>query len=264
MDAAPRGLDYLFVAVMLMPIHDWTRVTPGTFHAFHTPWIVQLQETLNAGLLPPNFYALAEQFAGALGPDVLALERADASDPDGSDTQPDGGIAVAERPPRVRRTIRASGEFYLARQRTLVVRHATDDRVVALLEIVSQRNKSRRGALETFVFKAIAALQQGFHLLIVDLYPPTRYAPEGIHAAIWSEVDDAAEEPTAGQPLTLVSYEADRPPTAYVEPIAVGATLPDMPLFLSSGRYIEVPLETTYLAAWRGMPERWRRELEPT
>lgn len=245
-----------------MPIHDWTRVTAGTFHAFHTAWIVQLQEMLNAGLLPRSYYALAEQYAGDLGPDVLTLERSDRVGPEGSDAGPAGGIAVAERPPQVRKTIRASSEFYLARQRTLVVRHATDDRVVALLEIVSQRNKSRRSALEAFVSKAVAALQQGFHLLVVDLYPPTRYAPAGIHTAIWSELDDTPEEPVPSQPLTLVSYEADRPPVAYLEPIGVGAALPDMPLFLSPGRYVDVPLEASYLAAWRGMPERWRRELE--
>ena len=133
---------------------------------------------------------------------------------------------------------------------------------MALLEIVSQRNKSRRLALEAFVSKALTALQQGFHLLIVDLYPPTRYAPAGIHAAIWAEVDEAVEEPVADQPLTLVSYQAGPPPTAYIEPVCVGAELPDMPLFLSADHYVNVPLEATYRAAWRGMPQRWRRELE--
>jgi hypothetical protein len=245
-----------------MPIHDWTRVTAGTFHAFHTAWIAQLQEALNAGLLPPTYYALAEQQAGELGPDVLTLERSDSAGADGGDREPSGGIAVAECPPRVRRTVQASSDFYLARRRTLVVRHATDDRVVALLEIVSQHNKSRRLALAAFISKAISALQQGFHLLLVDLYPPTRYAPEGIHAAIWAELDDAVEEPVADQPLTLVSYEAGPPPTAYIEPIRVGAELPDMPLFLTADRYVNVPLEATCRAAWRGMPQRWRCELE--
>ena len=35
-----------------------------------------------------------------------------------------------------------------------------------------------------------------------------------------------------------------------------------MPLFLSPERYVDVPLEMTYGAAWRGMPQRWRQELE--
>jgi hypothetical protein len=34
-----------------MPIHDWTRVGAGTFHDFHTTWIVELARAFNAGLL---------------------------------------------------------------------------------------------------------------------------------------------------------------------------------------------------------------------
>ena len=34
-----------------MPVHDWTRVSPGTFHDFHGRWITHLSESLNAGLL---------------------------------------------------------------------------------------------------------------------------------------------------------------------------------------------------------------------
>ena len=35
-----------------MPVHDWTRVDAGTFHAFHTLWIGEIMKALNAGLLP--------------------------------------------------------------------------------------------------------------------------------------------------------------------------------------------------------------------
>ena len=245
-----------------MPIHDWTRVTAGTFHAFHTAWIAQLQETLNAGLLPADYYALAEQFAGDAGPDVLTLETPGPPARDAGEREPEGGIAIAERPPRVQKTVTASSAYYLARRRALVVRHASDDRVIALLEIVSQGNKSKRTALDAFVTKAVAALQHGYHLLIVDLYPPTRHAPDGIHGAIWGEIDDVSYESPPARPLTLVAYSAGIPPTAYVQPIGVGDVLPDMPLFLSPDRYVDVPLDLTYAAAWRGMPQRWRRELE--
>jgi hypothetical protein len=62
-----------------MPVHDWTRVRPGTFHDFHGSWITHLKETLNGGLLPRGYYALAEQPAGDAWPDVLALEAEDGS-----------------------------------------------------------------------------------------------------------------------------------------------------------------------------------------
>ena len=57
-----------------MPIHDWTLVTAGTWHAFHLSWIVEVQLALNGGLLPASYYAQAEQIAGPLGPDVLTSQ----------------------------------------------------------------------------------------------------------------------------------------------------------------------------------------------
>ena len=57
-----------------MPIHDWTRVTAGTWHDFHLAWIAEIRNELNGGRLPPSYYAQAEQIAGPLGPDVLTLQ----------------------------------------------------------------------------------------------------------------------------------------------------------------------------------------------
>lgn len=56
-----------------MPLHGWARVESGIFHAFHTAWITEIQNSLNAGLLPENYYALAEQHASEYIPDVLKL-----------------------------------------------------------------------------------------------------------------------------------------------------------------------------------------------
>jgi hypothetical protein len=36
----------------------------------------------------------------------------------------------------------------------------------------------------------------------------------------------------------------------------------DMPLFLDDARYVYIPLETTYMSAWRGVPQRWREVIE--
>lgn len=40
--------------------------------------------------------------------------------------------------------------------------------------------------------------------------------------------------------------------------------MPDMPLFLDPGHYVSAPLEATYVAAYRGVPRRWRVVLEGT
>jgi hypothetical protein len=41
---------------------------------------------------------------------------------------------------------------------------------------------------------------------------------------------------------------------AYVEFVAVGDELPDMPIFLRPGEYVKVPLESTYRAGWDVFP----------
>ena len=65
------------------------------------------------------------------------------------------------------------------------------------------------------------------------------------------------------QPLTLVSYSSGLLWRAYVEPMALGAKLSDMPLFLEPDRYTLTPLEATYADAFAAVPKRWRDELEP-
>ena len=63
----------------MMPIHDWSLVFDGAFHAFHHAWIAELQKALNSGVLPPEYYALAEQVAGPTVPGVLPSWRRKAS-----------------------------------------------------------------------------------------------------------------------------------------------------------------------------------------
>jgi hypothetical protein len=245
-----------------MPIHDWTRVTAGTWHDFHLAWITEIRNALNGGLLPPDYYAQAEQIAGPLGPDVLTLQETVATPSGPAAETGNGPVAVAVAPPRVRFSAEAEMNDYVVKRRTLVIRHASGDRIVALLEIVSPGNKSARYAVRSFVEKAVEALYRGYHLLIVDLFPPGPRDPQGIHAAIWGEFSDDAAPLPAGEPLTLAAYSAGPVKHAYVEPTAVARDLIDMPLFLTPGEYVNVPLETTYQAAYRGVPRRWREVLD--
>jgi Protein of unknown function (DUF4058) len=238
-----------------MPIHDWTRVDPGIFHDFHHAWIEEVKRSLNRGLLPPDYYALAEQIASHLGPDVLTLHKP-ARKP-ARRTRPGGGITLAVEPPKVRYHSRADREIYAARAKSVVIRHRSKHEVIALVEIVSPGNKASARDLKAFVQKAHDALAAGVHLLIVDLFPPTSRDPEGIHQAIWEDRGDALPF-SKKHPLTTVAYLAAEYPEAFVEPLRVGEPLVDMPLFLSLEQYVPVPLEATYQAAWEAVPEVWR------
>jgi len=244
-----------------MPVHDWTKVSAGTFHDFHLAWIAEIRNALNTGVLPPTYYAMAEQIAGNLGPDVLTLQRQGA-DGDRPADEAQGMTAVEENPPQVHFVAQTEMDEYVLKQRTLVIRHSSDDRIVALIEIVSPGNKGTRHALRMFVEKAAVALYRGYHLLVLDLHPPGKRDPQGIHGAIWAEISDDSYTAPQVKPLTLASYSAGQIKKAYVEPLAVGQELPNMPLFLEPEEYVNVPLEMTYQGAWRGVPQRWRAVLE--
>ncbi len=243
-----------------MPVHDWTRVSAGIFHSFHLTWIGELSKALNSGLLPPDYYALGEQLAGGIGPDVLTLHTP--AEGNGDPTAAPGVIAVASAPPRVHRTVRAEIDEYALKQRTIVIRHSSNHRIVALIEIVSPGNKSNRHGIRAFLAKAESALAYGIHLLIIDLFPPTPRDPQGIHSALWERLTGDREEQPADKRLTLAAYVAGAVKTAYVEPVAVGDVLPDKPSFLDPQEYVYVPLEATYRAAYEGVPRFYRNILE--
>lgn len=165
--------------------------------------------------------------------------------------------------PKVRFTATAESEIYARKRSRIAICHASGDRVVAILEIVSPGNKSSRHAMQSFVEKSAELLDAGIHLLIVDLFPPTRRDPQGVHGAVWSQLTDDEFQLPPEQPLTLVAYSAGLVKEAFIEPIAVGDVLPDMPLFLEPDLYVPVPLESSYRDAFDAVPERWREELEP-
>ncbi len=251
-----------------MPMHDCSRVSAGIFHAFHNTWIGDLQKTLNADLLPSEYYALGEQRAGDFGPDVLTLhsdnERDEGTSGSESEGKNGGMVAVAEAPPSVSITQDAAEDsrFYLSRQRSVVIRHSSGDRIVALIEIVSPSNKHSSRSFDDFLNKIESGLASGIHVLIIDPQPPSRNDPDGIHGAIWDRLMAGEFALPEGSPLTLVSYEAGTPIRAYIEPTRVGSTLIDMPLFLLRDYYVPVPLESTYMQAWSGVPRRWQRVIE--
>lgn len=253
-----------------MPVNDWTRVDAGIFHSFHTTWIAELNSALNRGVLPAGYYSLAEQHVGRAIADILTLHAG----PEGfssADRTPTGGPAgtlLAEAPPRARhhQTMRAHTAARL--QRSIAVRHVSGHKLVAMIEIVSPANKDRSESVNEFVGKAVDLLFQGVHLFIVDLFPPGANDPLGIHDKINRQLSRTEEqyELPVDEPLTTASYVAGKDSgeefDAYVDHFAVGAAIPDMPLFLKADRYVTVPLESTYAAAYAGVPSVWRDVLE--
>jgi hypothetical protein len=240
-----------------MPIHDWTRISSGGFHAFHQDWTIEICRTLNRGLLPPSYSALTDLRVNGWEPDVVAIH--------GSGPPAPGGLAVALAPPRTRQVARVETDSaaYARKANRIAIQHEFGH-VVAIIEVVSPGNKDSSNAIRSFKAKVIEFLQNGVNLLVIDLFPPTARDPDGIHQVIWGELtDEPFEARPTDKPLTVASYNAGDYLTAYVDPVAVGDLLPDAPLFLAPGWYINVPLERTYQMSWAETPQLIRDRVEP-
>ncbi len=202
--------------------------------------MIALRDALNAGRLPEGYFAMAEQVVGWPEADVVALESESDNDSDG-DSPPDGGGTATEE------------ERYAGKATRLAIHHGLG-RVVAIIEIVSPGNKNSRHALRSFADKAVELIGEGVNLLVVDLFPPGPRDPQGIHPVIWDEISDQSFALPPGRPLTLAAYQCAPTKTAYIEPVAVGDRLPEMPLFLRDEWHVPTPLEEAYQAAWGVMP----------
>ena len=241
-----------------MGVHDWSRVSDREFHDFHNRWTARIAESLNVGKLPKGYFARCEQKYGTPIADVLTLfsPEAPSSESNGYHASDSGGVALAVAAPRVKSAALEPPPGY--RNRAVVIRHEDGESPVAVLEIVSRSNKDGPKRLDEFVEKVRSTIDAGIHVVLLDLLPPNAHTPGGLHAAISNGMGRPVAAATAEwqderHPVATISYLADRlGRTAYYEFLRVGEPFPELPLFLNSERYVNLPLEETYHETFRG------------
>ena len=91
-----------------MPMHDWKRVPATIYHHFHQRWTISICDALNAGLLPPGYSALVEQYSSGLYPDVLAVQRR-------VDATGDPVVHLDDAQPRLREELRVGDRWSAVR-----------------------------------------------------------------------------------------------------------------------------------------------------
>lgn len=239
-----------------MPMHNWKSVSAGTYHFFHHRWISAISDHLNAGLLPSGLFAMAEQIIGGPAPDAVTLQSW--SKPPEDTPSEGGGTGLAE--PTVAPTstyiLQSHAEAYVTKKSQIVVRHELGQ-VVAVIEIISPGNKHSNFELQRLIGKSVSLIRSGINLLIVDPFPPTVRDPNGVPALVWEQLEGECDfQLPNARTLTVSSYQAEPQweRKAYIEPLEVGDPLPNIPLFLVDHRYIDLPLEDTYVETWSKLP----------
>ncbi len=243
-----------------MPVHDWSEVDANVFHHFHQYWSVEICKALTDDL-PDGYSALVEQHSPKLIPDVLAVERRPKS------KRPRSGGGVATLPaPRTRYAKESKEQTLAGRGNRIAIHHRMGD-IVCIIEIVSPGNKQSRPALRAFVDKTVDFLEAGVHVVVVDLFPPNALNPLGLQELIGADFKLEPLVLPPEEPLLLASYRAESPYDdtafgAFLEPLGFGARFPDMPAFLESDFYVNLPLEETYMRAWDSCPKDMRYLVE--
>jgi hypothetical protein len=228
----------------IYPVHDW--------EAFHGRWAFALADLLNRILPAQRYLAEAQVHAGRhIEADVAEFELEQpllAEQGNGSA----GGLPVQAQtwaPPAATRTV----DIVFPDDIEVEVFDLRDGkRLVAVIELVSPRNKDRDLWRRAFAAKCVAYLQRGIGLIVVDIITNRG---GNLHREL-VEMLGQAEGSTlpADADLYAVAYRpARRKESSQLDlwpvPLAVGQLLPLLPLALRGAFFVPVDLEATYTEA---------------
>jgi hypothetical protein len=233
-----------------MPLRDhFTKNVPKQFRweGFHSQWAATIVRHLNRGLLPPRYHAEPRVRLGTeVEVDAGALEERAQSLRETSATA-EGSVAVYS-PPEPLLTLEADLSQDDAFE-VLIFDDGFEAELVAAIELVSPANKDRPRSRHEFVVKCARLLKADVSLVLVDIVTDR-------HANLFEELLEYLEirgldNPLGGQILyacSLLPRGTNGQAKIGVWPAAlqVGATLPQLPLWLRDDFAVPLHLEITY------------------
>jgi hypothetical protein len=212
-----------------------------TWESFHSGWANEIMRQLNKSL-PPGYVARPNVKLGVdVEADVAALEQT------GHEPAAEGGgVATAVwAPPKP--TLSVAVDFHNLDVFEVQIHREGGLEMVAAIELVSPRNKDRPTARRHFAAKCVAYLQAGVSVILVDVVTGRK---ENLYAALLDQLalpphDSARGDLYAAAARTTPPDEPARLET-WVTPLALGATLPTLPLWLEADLAVPLNLERSY------------------
>lgn len=235
-----------------MPVHDWSKVTAGTFHDFHLGWMVGIRSKLNCELLPEGYFAMLE-------------------------------------PSRPKLDLKTEEDVYASNATRVAIFNSGFDRKVCAIEVISREDKSTKIGLAQFIARLMEEWVGGSNVLVVDLHQPTDAAPFGVSTSLCERWNGRTPVPfEVEKPFEIVKLRVGlsngnvKPTMLSTQKIGLHSQLPSLAVYLSpalepasgseideinSSRYgtnVSLPLEETYMDAWNDLPRRWREVIDST
>ena len=222
-----------------MPLHDWTgRKRWGMVHLY---WMTEIAQDLRA-TLPPGYQAIvgsSELIAVDLEPvqpDVAVLPaRADIGGGESAQPVPAPDFAVD--------VATLEDAILLA-----VVRNSF---VVAVVELVSPRNKDRPDSRDQYGTRYLNYLRNGVNLMLVDVHrrPLAFSFPQYLVTALELPTPPVAAPGAASYGLRGRAAGGGRTLDIWQRPMTVDQPLPALPLALLGEDRVNIDLEATYMRA---------------
>jgi hypothetical protein len=229
-----------------MPLHDhfrppWSVKRP--WEGFHSAWATAIAFHLNnSGVLPPEYFAIPLlQVAGRVEVDVGTFQETERPDDSGSAT-------ALWSPPQPTLTL----PLEVAEADTFevqVLRNFGGPQLRAAIELVSPSNKDRPASRRAFADKCAGYLRRGVSVIVVDVVTERQ---ANLHADILQALQ-RPEEPRWESPTHLyaVAYRGVLgAPQArlemWPEALSLGASLPEMPMWLEVDLCVPLRLEESY------------------
>ena len=221
----------------LYPAHSW--------ESFHMRWASVIADTLDRQL-PRRFFAEVHTHLGTqVSADVAEFEQTAEGQEDGDGAS--GGAAVQTWAPPVATLVLPF--VYPDDLEVRVLDERDDARLVAVVELVSPRNKDRPDARRAFAAKCAAYLQRGIGVVVADVVT-TRQANLHNEFIDVLRLDGAFRQGTDVSLAALAYRPAHKDGQdqidAWLVPLQVGGTLPVLPLALRGAGSVPLDLEATY------------------
>jgi hypothetical protein len=222
----------------------------ASWEELHGAWPSTIAYRLNT-LLPPQYRCGVKIHLGTrVELDAATFELQNSSEPD-AENHADAALAWQAAAPTL---LLETDELTPPEYEVRVWDESETRRLVAVVEIVSPRNKDRPEARAAFVSKCHALLQQDVCVAIVD---PVTNRSANLYADLARRI--GAKPPAdKDHPLYAVSCHSRcvngrQRVEAWEHTLAVGSPLPTLPLWISAVRYYPLELERTYEETCRGL-----------
>jgi len=213
------------------------------WHGFHNAWATYISSALNARL-PAGYFAEPNvQFAIEIH--VAAFE------------EPSGAVNVARGA-----DISAGVEYWSPPAPTLTIplpivtdiievlifHSAAGPTLAGAIELISPANKDRPAHREAFVSKCETYLQQGIGLVVVDVVTDRH---GNLHRELMSRLEGTNDALGTNEDLYAAAYrpvqrDGEAKLDVWNETLAIGASLPTLPLWLRGGIWFPVELAASH------------------